>query len=120
MLEAKDDEEEENEIDGEVEEKVTQRAHGDDCGMNEAQTRALDLLSHSVMCKESNEDDTKEALHNKQTNKQRALTSLQLVYSCVFTCFRFASTLNMLLCLLLCAFVTSFQLLTFQMYVNSL
>ena len=58
------------------------------------------------MCKESNEDGTKETL---QTNKQRALMSLQLVYSCVFTCFRFASTLNMLLCLLLCAFVTSFQ-----------
>ena len=68
VLEAEDDKEEENEIDGEVEERVTQRAHGDDCGMNEAQTRALDLLSHSVMCKESNEDDTKEALHNKQTN----------------------------------------------------
>ena len=31
------------------------------------------------------------------------------MYSCVFTCFRFASTLNMLLCLLLCAFVSSFQ-----------
>ena len=48
------------------------------------------------MCKESNEDDTK---------------SLQLVYSCVFTCFRFAATLNMLLllCLLFCAFVSLFQ-----------
>ena len=78
--------------------------HGYDDGMNEAQTRALELLSHSVMCKESNEDDTKETLQNKQ----RALTSLQLVYSCVFTCFRFASTLNMLLCLF-CAFVSSFQ-----------
>ena len=43
----------------------------------------------------------------QQTNKQRAL--IQFVYSCVFTCFRFASTLNMLLCLLLCAFVSSFQ-----------
>ena len=50
------------------------------------------------MCKESNEDDTKKT----QKNKPRALTSLQLVYSCVFTCFRFASTLNMLLCLLFC------------------
>ena len=58
------------------------------------------------MCKESNEDDTK---RHYRTNKQRALTSLQLVYSCVFTCFRFASTLNMLLCLLFCAFVSSFQ-----------
>ena len=62
-------------------------------------------LSHSVMYKESNEDDTEETLQNKQ----RALTSIQLVYSCVFTCFRFASTLNMLFCLLLCAFVSSFQ-----------
>ena len=43
-----------------------------------------------------------------QTNKQRALTSLQLVYSCVFTCFRFAATLNMLLCLLFC-FVSLIQ-----------
>ena len=43
-----------------------------------------------------------------RTNKQRALTSLQLVYSCVFTCFRFASTLNMLLCLSLC-FVSLIQ-----------
>ena len=34
--------------------------------MNEAQTR---ILSHSVMCKESNEDDTKETL---QTNKQKS------------------------------------------------
>ena len=34
------------------------------------------------MCKESNEDDTKDALQNKQ----RAHTSLQFVYSCVFTC----------------------------------
>ena len=50
-----------------------------------------------LSCKESNEDDTKETL---QTNKQRALTSLQLVYSCAFTCLRFASTLDMLLCLL--------------------
>ena len=41
--------------------------------MNEAQTP---ILSHSVMCKESNEDDTKETL---QTNKQRALTSLQVL-----------------------------------------
>ena len=45
----------------------------------------------------------------EQTNKRRALTSLQLVYSCVFTCFRFASTLNMLLCLLFSAFVSLTQ-----------
>ena len=32
---------------------------------NERQTRALGAhLSHSVMCKESNEDDTKETLQN--------------------------------------------------------
>ena len=63
-------------------------------------------LSHSVMCKESNEDDTE---RHYRTNKQMALTSLQLVYSCVFTCFRFASTLNLLLCLLFCAFVSLIQ-----------
>ena len=57
------------------------------------------------MFKESNEDDTEETL---QTNKQRALTSLQLVYSWVFTCFRFAATFNMLLCLLFC-FVSLIQ-----------
>ena len=48
-----------------------------------------------MLCKESNEYDTKETL---QTNKQKALTSLQV----------FASTLNMLLCLLFC-FVSFFQ-----------
>ena len=35
-------------------------------------------MSHSVMCKESKEDDTEETL---QTNKQRALTSLQVLFS---------------------------------------
>ena len=92
VLEAKDDEER-----SKRESLHVRMRHGYDDRMNEAQTRALELLSHSVMCKESNEDDTKETLQNKQ----RALTSLQLVYSCVFTCFRFASTLNMLLCLFL-------------------
>ena len=57
------------------------------------------------MCKESNEDETNETL---QTNEQKALTSLQSVYSCAFTCFRFASTLNMLLCLSFC-FVSLIQ-----------
>ena len=56
MLEAKDDEEKESEVGG------TNARH----------------LSHSVMCKESNEDDTKETL---QTNKQKALTSLQVSFS---------------------------------------
>ena len=46
-----------------------------------------------------NSNNSEETL---QTNKQTALTNLQLVYSCVFTCFRFAATLNMLLCLSLC------------------
>ena len=62
-------------------------------------------LSHNVMCKESNEDDTEETL---QTNKQRALSSLQVLFSWVCTCFKFASTLNMLLCLLFC-FVSLIQ-----------
>ena len=43
---------------------------------------------------------------NKQTSstvvQSTALTSLQLVFSWVSTCFRFAATLNMLLCLSLC------------------
>ena len=72
--------------------------------MIEAQTR--DTLSHSVMCFESNEDDTKETL---QTIKPKALTSLQVVNSCVFTCFRLVSLLNMLLCLLFCVFVSLIQ-----------
>ena len=64
MLEAEDDEEKESEVDGEVEERDTQRVHEN--MMNEAQTR---ILNQSVMCKESNEDDTKETL---QTNKQKS------------------------------------------------
>ena len=53
--------------------------HGDDCEMEwETHLSPGAHLSHSVMCKESNEDDTKETL---QTNKQRALTSLQVFYS---------------------------------------
>ena len=58
------------------------------------------------MCKESNEDDTEETLQKKQL---RALTSIQLVYSCVFTFFKFTSTLIMFLCLLFCAFVSLIQ-----------
>ena len=42
---------------------------------DEAQT--LETLSHNVMCKESNEDDTEETLQNKQ----KALTSLQVLFS---------------------------------------
>ena len=44
--------------------------------------------------------------HYKQTSsavfQSTALTGLQLVFSWVSTCFRFAATLNMLLCLSLC------------------
>ena len=57
------------------------------------------------MCKESNEDDTKETL---QTNEQRALPSLQVLFSCVCACVRFASTLIKLLCLSFC-FVSLIQ-----------
>ena len=80
--------------------------HGDDRDMEwDSDLSPGAHLSHSVMCKESNEDDTKETL---QTNKQKALTSLQVLFSWVCTCFRFASTLNMLLCLLFC-FVSLIQ-----------
>ena len=44
--------------------------------MNEAQTR---ILSHSVMCKESNEDDTKETLQNKQTKGTHESSGVVLV-----------------------------------------
>ena len=74
VLEAKDDEEKESEVDGEVEEREIHSTCACDM-MNEAQTR---ILSHSVICKESNEDDTKETL---RTNKQRALTSIQVLFS---------------------------------------
>ena len=72
VLEAKDDEEKESEIDGEAEERVTQRAHEEwrwlwnEWGTNSS---CWAHLSHSAMCKESNEDDTKETLQNKP-NKQ--------------------------------------------------
>ena len=44
--------------------------------MNEAQTR---ILSHNVMCKESNEDDTRETLQNKQTKGTHEPSSVLLV-----------------------------------------
>ena len=74
VLEAKDDEEKECEVDGEVEERESQSTCARDM-MNEAQTR---ILSHSVMCKESNEDDTKETL---QTNKQKSIHESQVLFS---------------------------------------
>ena len=51
-----------------------------------------------------NSNNKKETL---LTKKQRALTSLQLMFSRVSTCFRFAATLNML-CFLFC-FVSLIQ-----------
>ena len=45
-------------------------------------------LSHIVMCKESNEDDTKETL---QTNKRHSRV-FRCFFSWVYTCFKFAST----------------------------
>ena len=50
MLEAKNNEEKESEVDGEVEERVTnvRMRHGDDCGMNEAQTRDLESACVTV------------------------------------------------------------------------
>ena len=50
----------------------------------------------------TDEDNTNNQEETLQTNKLQALTSLQLLVSGVFTCFRFAATLNMLLCLSLC------------------
>ena len=50
----------------------------------------------------TDEDNTNNQEETLQTNNLRALTSLQLLFSSVFTCFRFAATLNMLLCLSLC------------------
>ena len=78
VLEAKDDEEKKSELDGEVEkrERERERESHSTCAWDMAMTvrwdETQDLspwahLSHSVMCKESNEDDTEETLQNKQT-----------------------------------------------------
>ena len=62
-------------------------------------------------CKQGTVQQTRTTLttkkrHCKQTSSavvhSTALTSLQLLFSWVSTCFRFAATLNMLLCLSLC------------------
>ena len=67
--------------------------------------------------------------HYKQTNSavvhSTALTSLQLMFSWVSTCFKFAATLNLLLCLSCIRVNTSLvvncsQKFTFHLYVNSL
>ena len=81
---------------------------GDDDETPKAQTWAT---VRSIMCARNcptDEDNTnkEETLPNKQA---QALTSLQLLFSWVFTCFRFASTPEKLSCLLLWAFVSSFQ-----------
>ena len=101
MLEAEDDEEKESEVDGEVEERVTQRVHETWWMRHKRESWA------KVWCAR-NQTRTTLKRHYRRTNR-KALTSLQLVYSCVFTCFRFTSTLHMLLCLLFCAFVSLIQ-----------
>ena len=71
VLEAKDDEVKESEVHGEVEKRESlnvRMRHGDDREMEwESDLSPWAHLSHSVMCKESNEDDTKETIQNKQT-----------------------------------------------------
>ena len=104
MLEAKDDEEKASEVDWEVEERererVNQRVHGTWRMRHKRESWA------TVWCAR-NQTKTTLKRHYK-TNRQGALTNLHVLYSCVFTCFRFASTLNMLLCLLFC-FVSLIQ-----------
>ena len=78
--------------------------HGDDDEMNKAQLEPQCVHKESSTDK-GNSNNWEETL---QTNKQRALTSLQLLFSWVCTCFRFAATWNMLLCLLFC-FVSLIQ-----------
>ena len=110
------------------------KRHGDDDETNKAQTTNL---SHSVdqSCKQGTVQQTKTTLttkkrHCKQTSsavvQSTALTSLQLMFSWVSTCFRFAATINMLLCLSLCIRVNTSlvvncsHIFTFHLYVNSL
>ena len=67
---------------------------------NERQTWALELTWATVW---GAKNQTTDGLRGDTTDEQtKALTNLQVVYWCVFTCFKFASTLNMLLCLLFC------------------
>ena len=76
--------------------------HGDDDETNKAQIWAT---VWSIMCARNcatDEDNTNNEEETLQTNDHRALTSLQLLFSWVYTCFRVAATLNMLLCLSLC------------------
>ena len=68
--------------------------------MNEAQTRDL---SHSVMCKESNEDDTKETLQNKQTKGTHessivVLVRVHMLQVCVHV--KYVVVLVVLLCVI--------------------
>ena len=76
--------------------------HGDDDETNKAQTWAtVWSIMYARNCA-TDGDNTNNKEETLQTNKLRALTSLQFLFSWVYTCFRFAATLNMLLCLSLC------------------
>ena len=72
VLEAEDDEEKESEVDREVEERERVNV----CMRHEEWGTNARHFSHSVMCEDSNEDDTKETLQYVQ----RALTSLELLF----------------------------------------
>ena len=106
VQEAKGDEEKESEVDGEVGKRVNQRAQ-----MTMRQTRRKLEPQCDQSCMQGTAQQTRTTLttknrHYKQTSsavvQSTALTSLQLLFSWVSTCFRFAATLNMLLCLSLC------------------
>ena len=109
MQEDKGDEEIVSEVNGEVEESHSTCAL--DMAMTMRRTRHKLEPQCDQPCKQGTVQQTRTTLttkkrHYKQTSsavsQSTALTSLQLVFSWVSTCFRFAATLNMLLCLSLC------------------
>ena len=112
MQEDKRDEEIRNEIHGEVEESHSTCAW--DMAMTMRRTKhKLEPLEPQwdQSCKQRTVQPTKTTLttkkrHYKQTSstvvQSTTLTNLQLVFSWVSTCFKFAATFNMLLCLSLC------------------
>ena len=131
MQEAKSDEESKSEVDGEVGKRVTQRAQ-ETMAMtmrtNKAQTTNL---SHSVINRVSKElpaTSTRTTLttkkrHCKQTSsavvQSTALTSLQLMFSWVSTCFKFCGHIKhvvVLVALHSCQHFTCCQLFTHMHY----
>ena len=108
-------------------EKSKRRAHETwpwpwDGMRHELEPLSLSLsLGPTVRCARNQTSKTLKRHH--RTNRQMALTSLHVLFSWVCTCFRFTSTLNMLLCLLFC-FVSLIQSSSvfprIHLYVNSL